>query len=567
MIEVELPDGTIAEFPDGTKPEVIKTTLQKQLVKTTAKERVSQMGPFRKALYGAERSLDESAMGLKQIAPEFLGGGLSPKEREELAIRREMEDQIPGSGVSRFVGDAVQWASPSRLAFGAAAKLPALAGTVGKLATAAGVGAASGGLQPVLEGESRGANAALGGALGAAGQGVGDAVGRGIEGLVKRSSAAHAMPEAVKRQMTLGQSADRGTLSGRIIGGLEERVQSIPVVGDFVRSARERGSDAFRKSVIDSVAPDGYTPKGGAVRGQIDDIQKEFTSRYAKVLAGKQVDPSRLFESSVARITNNPQSGVPRQQAQSIADDIMRNYQSRFRGVQRPGGGSAVATGPQGAAIKMDATNAKDFESFLLKEAKDLDLAAQKGTPGARNLAKIYSDLADAWKTSYYRQVGTTTRKALDTLDNQYAPFKTVERAAGARGTSTPGAFTPAQLDEAVATRTGRARYARGQGMLQDKAEAGREVFGARIPDSGSAERAGMGLAALGGMALDPVATGSTLAAIPLLTSGPGKRLMTGETATQRLMKQLRLNQAARASGLPAGIGISDVSVNESERY
>ena len=30
MIEVDLPDGSIAEFPDGTPPEVMKRALQKR---------------------------------------------------------------------------------------------------------------------------------------------------------------------------------------------------------------------------------------------------------------------------------------------------------------------------------------------------------------------------------------------------------------------------------------------------------------------------------------------------------------------------------------------------------
>jgi hypothetical protein len=103
--------------------------------------------------------------------------------------------------------------------------------------------------------------------------------------------------------------------------------------------------------------------------------------------------------------------------------------------------------------------------------------------------------------------------------------------------------------------------------MLQEDATVGRELFGARIPDSGTAERGLMGAVAGGAMVVDPVSAGITLGSLPLLTSGPGKRLMTGETAAQRLAQQLRLNQMSRSSGLPAGIAISDITNQESERY
>ena len=569
MTEVELPDGTIVEFPEGTPmPDVMKAVKQFD-VKSTAKDRVSKMSSFRKALYGAERSLDETAMGIKQIFPKALGGGLDSNERRDLAVRREMEDQIPGSIIPRIAGDVAQWILPSNLALKGAAMIPKLAGTAGRVGAALGIGAASGAIQPTLDGESRSGNAAFGAAMGAGGQVAGDAIGRGIEGVVKRSDAAKSLPKAIQNQMTLGQSADRNLLSGRIIAGTEERLQSIPIVGDAIRSSREQGTNAFRNNVIDKVAPDGFKVPQGATRDKVAAINDEFSKRYVSALKNTKVGPSQLFEQEVLKIVNNPQSGVPREQAEGVVRDIMRNYQSRFAGVQGINTGSTgLATGPTpGRSVQMTGQSAKDFEAFLSAEARGYALQGQQGNPAARNLGKLYEQLEDAWTTSYYRQIGPAARKDLRVLDKKYAPFKTVERAAGSRGTGTPGDFTPAQLDEAVASRTGRSRFARNEGMLQEDATVGRELFGARIPDSGTAERGLMGAVAGGAMVVDPVSAGITLGSLPLLTSGPGKRLMTGETAAQRLAQQLRLNQISRSSGLPAGIAISDITNQESERY
>ena len=41
MIEVDLPDGSVAEFPDGTPPETIKAALQKRFAPKSLDQRIS----------------------------------------------------------------------------------------------------------------------------------------------------------------------------------------------------------------------------------------------------------------------------------------------------------------------------------------------------------------------------------------------------------------------------------------------------------------------------------------------------------------------------------------------
>lgn len=552
MIEVELPGGTVLEFPDGTSQQDMAKAIQKFDVQSTARERVAKMGPFRKALYGGERSIDESALGLKQLVV-----GLSDEEKRELAIRREMEDQIPGSSISRIAGDVLQWAVPSKAALNVASRVPALAGTAGRLGVAGATGAAAGALQPVLEGESRGQNAALGAAFGAAGQSVGDVAGRVVSGLVPRNPSTRALPQAVQREMTLGQAADRGTTMGRIAAGAEESAQSIPIVGSVLRRARERGLDSWRQDVLNRAAPPGFQPMTqGTPREQIAAMAREYQNQYTTTLAGEVVRPNPFFERSVLQIVNNPQNGLTREQAQTIGENILRNYQSRF------------ATNPQGGGLQMTGEMAKDFESFLSTQARNQGKAAQTGTnPDAYNLSQLYDQLENAWVQNYYGQISPQARQTLSALDAQYAPFKTVERAVGARGTSDPGMFTPAQLDEAVANRSGRSRFARGEGMLQEQSTQGREIFGSRIPDSGTPERGMWGMALGGGAIVDPVSTATALGTIAATTTGPGKRALMGETAAQQLAQRLRVKNALRDAGLPAGISVADIMQEESERY
>ena len=45
MIEVELPDGTIVEFPEGTSPDVIKSVMAKQFGKPQASDAMVRAWP------------------------------------------------------------------------------------------------------------------------------------------------------------------------------------------------------------------------------------------------------------------------------------------------------------------------------------------------------------------------------------------------------------------------------------------------------------------------------------------------------------------------------------------
>src|SRR5690606_15586220 len=105
MIEVELPDGTIAEFPDGTAPETIKSALKKRYSQ-------QEEGPGRLASFGTGVASgltfgfdDEIAAGINTLF------GFRGDYGEELERQRAMQGEAraahPGYAVAGDVTGAI----------------------------------------------------------------------------------------------------------------------------------------------------------------------------------------------------------------------------------------------------------------------------------------------------------------------------------------------------------------------------------------------------------------------------------------------------------------------------
>lgn len=579
MIEVDLGNGQVLEFPDGTDQKEIQGYIDQNhpmkgvpintilpgtrpgpTLVNAAKREAAALPAWRKATYGAERALDEAALGLKQIT-----AGLSPEDEASLAHRRAVEQAIPGSWASRMVGDAALWSAPALKAQKAVQALRA--GTAAKYAGAAGIGATIGGLQPVIGDDSRLTNILSGGAFGLAGQAGGDLVSTMISGAAQRNPSTAKLPAAAADKMTLGQSVDRNTHLGRLLATTEERLQSVPVAGNIITNHRQAATDTWRDSLLNRVAPKGHIPVGANTREKLDDIYRAYSDRYSTALRNHQIPPSQLFESQVLNITNNPRSGLTAAQQAEVRDMAMNYYRSMFHGNNPATGPAGVGVvtqgGHRGAPISIDATNAKGFEAFLTGKAAQY---RRSNTPGAPDMAKMFENLERAWSVAYRRSLPSSARVATKELDRGYAPYKTVERAAEAVGNDF-GNFTPQQLLAAVKSRTPGSRFARGKGILQDEAQAARDTLIDRTPNSGTADRA-MTFGALAGMVTDPATTGTTLGiTVPTMVTRTGRNAVLGETKLQRLLQLMRANRAAEMAGLPSGITFQDMITEETPEY
>lgn len=218
MIEVELPDGTIAEFPDGTSQDVIKGALQKRFgapesqqsqdmrselsgmsnklgdatIESLPQARYDALSPGGKAMAvarGAGRMADDVVRGAADmftfgLADEFAAkagdltgiGGQAGNYEQNLADQRQRDSE---GGVPRFVG---QMAGAIALP-GAGAKTTM--GAVGQgalMGGAYGFGSGEGGFESRLGSSALGAG--TGGLAGGAVRGVANAIERRMAGKV-----------------------------------------------------------------------------------------------------------------------------------------------------------------------------------------------------------------------------------------------------------------------------------------------------------------------------------------------------------------------------------------------
>jgi hypothetical protein len=122
MIEVDLPDGSVAEFPDGTPPDVMKKAIQKRFpVKqgvgsigpaAVAQEPASPLEAAGGAVLGAAGPTGEdmtrsAATGLRQGVEGIVGGGGDIRDMLNSAVKYWMGDKT-----AQTLGDAAVNAFP-----------------------------------------------------------------------------------------------------------------------------------------------------------------------------------------------------------------------------------------------------------------------------------------------------------------------------------------------------------------------------------------------------------------------------------------------------------------------
>lgn len=480
-ITVTFADGTSHVYqnaPDNLTPQAVTARASKDFGKQVT------------ALDGGKKTAQPQD---NSKARGFLGGVLKPFDNATMALR-----QIPGVGaasdaVADFTGmprdTAVVQGNQAARKANTRKNYQTLGNIVGTLPTlvlpggAAVQGAASGALtSDAATPEGVAIDTTLGGLAGKAGQ----MVFNGASALAKPvvSKAGKALYDAGVPQ-TIGQIMSGGKSFGaHMISKGEEALTSVPLLGDMIGAARNRGTEGFNIALGNRVLGNiGEKLPATAQAGQdmVDFVGKRLSAKYTALVPKLVGQFDSGFASDLAKAKASTATLPPATQRQfaSIVKDVFGN---RANGQQI-----------SGQALK----DAESRLTFLTKKyTKSLD-------PDQSIMGSALDQVRQSLRSMVARN-NPQHAAELQALNKGWAQLGQMRSAANAAGNST-GIITPAQALAA----------ARKNGFPDQFVKDAKTILPNNTPDSGTARRGAMTLAALAGGGGAGAVTVSPFAAIP----------------------------------------------------
>jgi len=429
--------------------------------------------PFTEA--AARGMFEDPALAIAQLATEPFGG--SQALRQYVQEREQRMQELPLSG--RFAGVAL---SPATAMLAtrvpqAVSAIPAVGQS--RILQSATTGATAAGLTPATGEDQFAREKAIQATTGAVLGPVVDVLASPLARL--------GTPSARQELETLQRSGVDVTrlTPGQQLGGAakraEESIKSVPIAGELVRRAEQRGFEEFNRGLVDNVIkqvnPQATLPKAVSTRGAIEFAGKELSKAYSRALAPIKITPSAQMYMDISDVVVRYGNQLGEENAQLLNKLVMNRVTDLIPENKILAGGTAKRI---------------DSDLGALERKYSKSMTAQEQTIGeALGEIKqiIRQEIASQDPSGKVRQ-----------LNGVFSDFLRLEKAAA--GSRAPGGiFSPEQLVSATRTLDETRRkggFARGQARMQQVAEAGREVLGTRVPDSGTPERIGTTLALLG---------------------------------------------------------------------
>lgn len=392
------------------------------------------------------------------------------------------------------------------------------------------------------DGGDRMTNALAGGLLGGA---TSAAATTGVNalarGLTPSTAGVDKLYGAGVNNMTFGQRAAAAASGGQgfraavgnAVNSAEQKLQSLPIVGSAIRGARQESRDSFQIGAFnDALKEVGEELPKGMRPGTAPNAyaQKTFNRVYSEARTGMRMVPDGDFEAELAAMSDLVDTLGP-QATTKLRAVIDNNVRNRFAGGELSG---------------------KAFKNTISDLGKKAEIFRRGNTAEDQALADAVESLQTALDNAARRHSDPDAVALLDAADAGYAKLVRIEDAARRAG-GDAGTFTPTQFERAVQNTSGGVRskaFLRGDALMQDYAEQGKALVDT-VPNSGTADRALAGTAAVGASILSPKAAailGGLLAAY-----APGTRKVmqaaTGPAGPKRTAISQQLQKRARLVG------------------
>lgn len=560
-MDIQTKDGILLRnIPDGTPDEEIKARIQTIRAGNVSqpkggdpvvpgegfKQAAQETGMGEALAVGAGRAYDKAAMGLKQ-ATLGIGGVLAEalpngfKSRAQDFITKELLDLQKSEAAKDAPYAALQQERPISTAVGEGATLAAApmmrpfagAGAAAQIGNAA-VSNAAPALLSYGTAKDKVTDALVAGTLGA---GATAAV-RGASRVISPNVS----PE-LKTLFDAGVTPTPGQVLGGAAKRVEDKLTSAPILGDAIANARGRVNEEFNKAALNR----GLSKIGEKVdevgREGVELAGQKIGDAYDALLPKLSVKVDQPFAAELQKISGMAQN-LPGPQLEQFNSIVGKNLAGRFA----PNGGMAGET-------------LKEAESTLGYYARQYKGAAN---PDQRMLGDAIQEVQNSLRGLVSRS-NPQYADELKAINTAFANQVRVEGAAARLG-SKNGIFTPEGLVGAVkaADRSSRKnQFAKGNALMQDLSDAGVDVLGRGVPDSGTAGRlglvaalmnptgaAGAAAGAVGGSALYTEPAQKVIAAI--LAKRPDLAIQLGQQVNKAAP---RLGMAAGAAGAAYATG------------
>lgn len=410
----------------------------------------------------------------------------------------------PGFDGLRMLGNV---ASPINVI--AASRLPQLASIGGRVALGAGYGAASGATNPVVDGnfaseklKQIGTGAAFGGAM--------PMVTGALSRIINPNAASNPSLKILTNegvQPTIGQ-----TLGGRA-NALEEKMTSLPIMGDAISAARGRALAQFNKAAINrATAPVDQSVDAIGQKGVLDAGNK-ITGAYDDAL------------SSLGTVQFDQQFSAQANQLQTMASNLLPDMQRKFQKTY------------QDLVVSRMSPNGTMLPETFKKVDSELGVIASRYGKSSVASEQETGDAIKQLRTILKEQAARSDPSAAAKLakaDQGYANLVRVEGAAKS-AKNNDGIFTPAQLNMAAQTADQSVRkraISRGTALMQDLGNAGQDVLGNRVPNSFTTDRALIAGGGLGAYLINPAIPAGLLGGAAMY-SAPAQKLLVGAASSR----------------------------------
>jgi len=275
-------------------------------------------------------------------------------------------------------------------------------------------------------------------------------------------------------EVTPGQ-ANKGTVIGNVLDYLEKRVTSLPILGDMVASAFNRGSKDFQLKIYKDFAekvgiklPKDFELLDGP--SLFNDVSAEFSKKYDDVVSKLRLNKNQYIDGIK---DFGSQNGLTKNQI----DDLVRR---------------ATAKMVNQKDNFVSGTSLQETEQLLKKLSSDMSLDVTM-----RDYFKSITDTV--FKTNIKKHSLTDAYINYEKVAKSY-PFMLALTKATAKNTE--GLFTPSNVLQATKTTSGAKNYASGKAPYQDISRAAARVLGQPVGDSGTQSRSLVGGMMLGGGAM-----------------------------------------------------------------